>query len=103
MIKRGLRLRSFFEDLVNYAYNEYRSLRSKRKGASKFVGLRIIGTSLKTLECLEYKNDLAPKDWDIIQWFYNILIDFEKYLRYLEDDNQLRTRKGGITIKYDGI
>ena len=54
-------------------------------------------------KCLEYKNDLAFKDWDAIQWFYNILINFEKYLRYLEGDNQLRIRKGGITTKYRGI
>ena len=55
------------------------------------------------LEYLEYKNNLAPENWDIIQWFYNILIDFKKYLRYLKGDNQLRTRKGGIITRYGGI
>ncbi len=54
-------------------------------------------------ECLEYENNLIFKDWDAIQWFYDILINFKKCLRYLEGDNQLRIRKRGIMTRYGGI
>ncbi len=88
---------------MDYARNKYRSSRFKKKGINKLAGLRIADAAIKMPGCLEYNNNLIFKNWDAIQWFYNILIDFKKYLRYLEGDNQLRIRKEGIKIKCDGI
>ena len=33
---------------------------------SKLAGFRIVGTDIKILKYLKYKNDFVFKDWDII-------------------------------------
>jgi len=101
MMKRALDLRPYLEDLVGEASSQFAPGRShSQRLKSPFAGLRLSG---KRPDCLKDENILSNDDWNVIQWFFAILEDFEKELKVLEGDNQLRARRGGKQTRLGGI
>lgn len=82
MMRRGLKLRPFLEDLVEKAMLEFN--RERRNGARR---------KEEMLLCLREESLLSEKDWKVIEPMEKVLIDFEEALRMLEGDAQTRTRK----------
>jgi len=101
MMKRALELQPFIEELVGEASSQFASGRSQsQRQRGPLAGLHMFG---KKPACLVDDNLLSKDDWSAIQWFCVILEHFEKRLKMLEGDNQLRVRRGGKPTRLSGI
>jgi hypothetical protein len=101
MMKRALELQPFIEELVGEASSQFAAGRShSQRQRGPLAGLHVFG---KKPACLVDDNLLTKDDWSAIQWFCAILEHFEKRLKMLEGDNQLRVRRGGKTTRLSGI
>ncbi|EAQ90335.1 hypothetical protein CHGG_02270 [Chaetomium globosum CBS 148.51] len=101
MMKRALELQPFIEELVGEASSQFATGRSQSQRQRRpLAGLHVFG---KKPACLVGDNILTKDDWSAIQWFCAILEHFEKRLKMLERDNQLRVRRGGRTTRLSGI
>ncbi|OAA63224.1 transposase [Akanthomyces lecanii RCEF 1005] len=92
MIRRGLKLRPFLEDLVEKAAIEFS--RERRNG--------VRGRNEMPL-CVREESILGENDWKVIQLMDSVLVDFEEALRMLEGDGQKRLRKGGLIEAYGSM
>ncbi|KAF4343861.1 restless-like transposase [Fusarium beomiforme] len=84
MMRRGLKLRPFLEDLVEKAAIEFN--RERRNGIRMKEEMPL---------CLCEESLLSENDWKVVGLMDEVLVDFEEALRMLEGDAQRRTRKGG--------
>ncbi|KJZ68294.1 hypothetical protein HIM_12315 [Hirsutella minnesotensis 3608] len=92
MIRRGLQLRPFLEELVEKLVLE--SSRECRRGTIRREELPL---------CLREESLLTDKDWKVIETMEEVLVDFEEALRMLEGDAQSRARKGGRIEAYGNM
>ncbi|OAQ57863.1 restless-like transposase [Pochonia chlamydosporia 170] len=89
MIRRGLMLRPFLEDLVEKVTLEFR--KGCRNGVRRREEIPL---------CLREESLLSEKDWKVIELMDKVLLDFEEALRMLEGDAQSR---GAQRRPYRGI
>lgn len=92
MIRRGLKLRPFLEDLVEKATIEFG--RQRRSGVSRKEEMPL---------CAREESILGENDWKVIELMDRVLVDFEEALRMLEGDAQRRIRKGGRIEAYGNM
>ncbi|PWI64602.1 hypothetical protein PCL_09496 [Purpureocillium lilacinum] len=92
MIRRGLKLRPFLEDLVEKTTIEFN--RERRNGMRRKEEMPL---------CLREESLLSEKDWMVIELMEKVLVDFEEALRMLEGDAQRRIRKGGHVEAYGNM
>jgi hypothetical protein len=92
MMRRGLKLRPFLEDLVEKATVEFN--RERRNGVRRKEEMPL---------CLREESLLNENDWGVIELMDKVLVDFEEALRMLEGDAQRRVRKGGRIEAYGNM
>lgn len=92
MIRRGLELRPFLEDLIEKAIIDFS--RERRNGVRRKNELPL---------CVREESILGENDWKVIQLMDSVLVDFEEALRMLEGDGQKRVREGGLTEAYGSM
>ncbi|KEY73851.1 hypothetical protein S7711_10131 [Stachybotrys chartarum IBT 7711] len=92
MMRRGLKLRPFLEDLVEKATVEFN--RERRNGVRKKEEMPL---------CLREESLLNGNNWGVIELMDKVLVDFEEALRMLEGDAQRRVRKGGRIEAYGNM
>ncbi|KAF6513037.1 hypothetical protein HZS61_007977 [Fusarium oxysporum f. sp. conglutinans] len=92
MMRRGLLLRPFLEDLVEKVTLEFN--KECRNGARRREEIPL---------CLREESLLGEKDWKVIELMDKVLLDFEEALRMLEGDAQSRVRKGGRIEAYGNM
>jgi hypothetical protein len=92
MMRRGLRLRPFLEDLIEKTTIEFN--RERRNGVRRREELPL---------CLQKESLLSEKDWVVIELMEKVLTDFEEALRMLEGDARRRMRKGGRVETYGNM
>ncbi|OBS15938.1 hypothetical protein FPOA_27990 [Fusarium poae] len=92
MMRRGLLLRPFLEDLVEKVTLEFN--KECCNGARRREEIPL---------CLREESLLGEKDWKVIELMDKVLLDFEEALRMLEGDAQSRVRKGGRIEAYGNM
>ncbi|ODA82752.1 hypothetical protein RJ55_01261 [Drechmeria coniospora] len=92
MMRRGLALRSFLDDLVEKVTIEFN--RERRNGVRRKEEMPL---------CLREESLLSEKDWKVIELMEKVLVDFEEALRMLEGDAQKRIRKGRRVEAYGNM
>lgn len=92
MIRRGLKLRPFLDELVEKATLEFS--RERRSGLSRREEMPL---------CVREESILGENDWKVIQLMDSVLVDFEEALRMLEGDSQKRARRGGHIEAYGNM
>ncbi|KAM4063352.1 restless-like transposase [Hirsutella rhossiliensis] len=92
MIRRGLGLRPFLEDLIEKVTLEFR--KKCRNGMRRAKEMPL---------CLREESLLSDNDWKVIELMDRVLVDFEEALRMLEGDAQSRVRKGGRIEAYGNM
>ncbi|KAG7404643.1 hypothetical protein Forpi1262_v015756 [Fusarium oxysporum f. sp. raphani] len=92
MMRRGLKLRPFLEDLIEKVTIEFN--RERRNGVRRKEEMPL---------CLCEESLLSENDWKVVELMEEVLVDFEEALRMLEGDAQRRPRKGGRVEAYGNM
>ncbi|EXK24566.1 hypothetical protein FOMG_18716 [Fusarium oxysporum f. sp. melonis 26406] len=92
MMRRGLKLRPFLEDLVEKATIEFN--KERRNGVRRKEEMPL---------CLREESLLSENDWKVVELMDEVLVDFEEAIRMLEGNAQRRTRKGGRIEAYGNM
>jgi hypothetical protein len=92
MMRQGLKLRPFLEDLIEKVTIEFN--RERRNGVRRKEEMPL---------CLCEESLLSENDWKVVELMEEVLVDFEEALRMLEGDARRRPRKGGRVEAYGNM